>query len=170
MIRSNESNGGLFTRVIDRIVSLFHVVAIATLCIMALLMIYEVVMRYVFNMPAEWALDVVQLVQVTLAFTAAAPVLRDGGHINMELTQTLVKKQTQRRLEILANGICAAGSVWMAVLSWRTFSQSYKISESSYGITLPIYPWKFLVPLCFFILALQFFAMFVKHIQDREPS
>lgn len=170
MIRSNDSNDSTFTRAIDRIISFFQFVAIVTLCIMALLLIYEVVMRYVFNKPAEWVLDVVQLVQVTLAFAAAAPVLRDGGHINMELMQTLVKKRTQRSLEILSNGICAAGSLWMAVLGWRTFSQSYKISESSYGITLPIYPWKFLVPLCFFVLALQFFALFVKHIQNREPS
>lgn len=170
MVRFKDSNDSVFTRAIDRIVSFFHAIAIFTLCLMALLMIYEVVMRYVFNAPAEWALDVVQLVQVTLAFTAAAPVLRDGGHINMEMMQELVKKQTQRRLEILSNGICAAGSLWMAVLGWRSFSQSYKISESTFGITLPIYPFKFLVPLCFFLLALQFLALFVKHIRNRELS
>ena len=170
MMPQKNSNDSVFIRAIDRIVSFFYGIAVATLCLMALLMIYEVIMRYVFNMPAEWALDVVQLVQVTLAFIAAAPVLREGGHINMELMQTLVSNKTQRWLEILSNGICAAGSLWMAALGWRTFIQSYKISESAYGITLPIYPWKFLVPLCFFILALQFFAMFLKHVRSRESS
>ncbi len=168
MDRSKDLKKSLINVVIDRIVSFFHFVAVIALCLMAALLIYDVVMRYFFNRPADWVLDIVQLVQVTLAFTAAAPILRAGGHINMELVQTLVTKKSERNLAILSNGICAAGSLWMSILGWRTFSQSYKISESSYGITLPIYPWKFLVPLCFFILGLQFFSEFIKQIRKQK--
>jgi len=166
--RFTDTPSTVVSRGIDLVISFFHYVAMFTLGIMALLMGYDIVMRFVFNSPAEWVLDVVQLVQVTLAFIAAAPVLRDGGHINMELMEMILGSRGQRRLGILSNGICAVGSLWMAVLGWRTFSQSLRISESSYGISLPIYPWKFLVPLCFFILALQFFAAFLKHLRARR--
>jgi len=167
MTRSTDTPSTAISRCIDSAISFFHYVAMFTLGAMALLMGYDIVMRFVFNRPVEWVLDVVQLVQVTLAFIAAAPVLREGGHINMELLQTSLGPRGQRRIGILSDGICAAGSLWMAVLGWRTFSQSYRIAESSYGISLPIYPWKFLVPLCFFVLALQFFAALLKHFQVR---
>jgi len=155
---------------IDRIVDLFAVVALLSLGVMAVLLLYDVVMRYVFHAPADWVLDVVQLVQVTLAFSAAAPVLRAGGHINMELLPTLVGKRRQRQLELVSNALCAAGCVWMVILSWRTFARSLKIGEAAYGIALPIYPWKFLVPLCFAILALQFIAGFLRHWREREEG
>ncbi len=154
--------------VIDRIVSVSGFIALVSLGVMFALLLYDVAMRYVFHSPADWVLDVVQLVQVTLAFSAAAPVLRAGGHINMELLPTLVGRRRQRQLELLSNCICVAGCVWMAVLSWRTFSRSYQIGEAAYGIALPVYPWKFLVPLCFAILALQFLAGVFRHGRDDE--
>ncbi|MER1967697.1 TRAP transporter small permease [Castellaniella sp. GW247-6E4] len=167
MSGSADVPNNALSRVIDRVTSFFHGVALVTLGVMACLLIYDIIMRYVFHSPTDWVLDVVQLVQVTLAFAAAAPVLRDGGHINMELLSTMVGRRAQRQFDILSNGICTVGSLWMVVLGWRTFSQSYMISESSYGITLPIYPWKFLLPFCFFVLALQFFAMFLNSIRSR---
>lgn len=157
---AEPANNG-FSVAIDRITSFFHFVAMVTISIMACLLIFDVVMRYVFNNPTDWVLDVVQLVQVTLAFAASAPVLRDGGHINMELLQSVISTRMRLVLEMLSNAICAGGSFWMSVLGWRTFTQSYMISESSYGITLPIYPWKFLVPLCFLVLGMQFSGMLI---------
>jgi len=168
MSHQAEPANNAFSVAIDRITSFFHFISIITISVMAVLLVFDVIMRYIFNMPPDWVLDIVQLVQITLAFCAAAPVLRDGGHINMELMRTLVGDRTRMRLEMLSHAICSAGCFWMAVLGWRTFTQSYLISESSYGITLPIYPWKFLVPLSFFILGLQFLAMLLT--LWREPQ
>ena len=170
MIGSMSSSRSDFGRAIDRITAGFGHVALLALGVMAVLLVYDVVMRYVVGRPADWVLDVVQLVQVTLAFTAAAPVLKAGGHINMELLPTLVGPRYQRRLEILSNGICSAGCLWMTILSWKTFSRSYQIAESAYGIALPLYPWKFLLPLCFFVLALEFFALLLEHLRKGERS
>lgn len=168
MTSSASSQTGVLSLVVDRITSFFYAIALLMVGVMACLLLYDVVMRYIFNSPVDWVLDIVQLVQVTLAFTAAAPVLRAGKHINMELLSTMAGKRTRRRLELLSNGICAAGSLWMALLGWRTFSQSYRISESSYGITLPLYPWKLLVFVCFSVLFLQFSALFLKHLRNGD--
>jgi TRAP-type C4-dicarboxylate transport system permease small subunit len=170
MIGSMSSSRSVFRLAIDRITTVFGFVALLALGVMAILLVYDVVMRYVVGRPADWVLDVVQLVQVTLAFTAAAPVLKAGGHINMELLPTLVGPRYQRRLAILSNGICSVGCLWMSILSWKTFSRSYQITEAAYGIALPLYPWKFLLPLCFFVLALEFFASFLEHLRNSERS
>lgn len=166
MARPAEASNNIFSRVVDRVISILRIISIMTVAIMAVLLLYEVFMRYVFNKPPLWVLDVVQLVQVTLAFIAAAPILKDGGHISMEILPAMLSSAGKRKLELLSNTICAAGSFWMMVLGWRTFSQSYQISESSYGITLPIYPWKFLVPFCFFMLGIQFVGMLINQLKN----
>lgn len=166
MARPAEASNNIFSRIIDRVISVLRVISVVTVGVMAVLLLYEVVMRYVFNKPPLWVLDVVQLVQVTLAFTAAAPILKEGGHINMEVLPAMLDSAGRRKLEMLSNAICTAGCFWMVALGWRTFSQSYRIAESSYGITLPIYPWKFLVPFCFFMLGLQFFGMLINQIRN----
>lgn len=154
-----------FFRLVDRIITVTEYVALFALWAMASLLMYDVLMRYVLNRTSDWSLDVVQLVQVTLAYAAAAPVLRSGGHISMEALPSMVSAAAKRRLEIISNGICALGSFWMVVITWKTFVRSYQISEAAYGIALPLYPWKFLVPLCFLLMALQFLRFFIKHIR-----
>lgn len=168
MVRPVEASNNIFSRVVDRVISILRIISIMTVGTMAVLLVYEVIMRYVFNKPPLWVLDVVQLVQVTLAFTAAAPILKEGGHINMEILPSLLGRAARRRLEFMSNIICAVGSFWVVTLSWRTFTQSYRIAESSYGITLPIYPWKFLVPFCFFMLGIQFLGMAVNQLRAKN--
>lgn len=166
MTRAAESPNNVISRTIDYIISILRAISVLTVGVMAVLLLYEVIMRYVFNKPPLWVLDVVQLVQVTLAFTAAAPILKDGGHISMEVLPTFLNDAARRKLELLSNAICTVGCFWMTALGWRTFSQSYQISESAYGISLPIYPWKFLVPFCFFMLGLQFLSMLINQLRQ----
>jgi len=164
-MRSPGSQEMYFFKFVDRIITMAEYVALTALWAMASLLLYDVVMRYVLSRTSDWSLDVVQLVQVTLAYAAAAPVLRSGGHISMEALPSMVSAAAKKWLEILSNGICALGSFWMAAITWKTFVRSYQISEAAYGIALPLYPWKFLVPLCFLLMGLQFFRFFIKHLR-----
>src|SRR5690625_14536 len=98
------------------------------------LLLYDVLMRNVLNMTSDWSLDVVQLVQVLLAFAAATPVLKSGGHISMEALTSISSKSLQRKMRMLSNALCIFGCFWMVALSWHIFKMSYLISEHTYGI------------------------------------
>lgn len=166
-MRSELTSEHWFFRVLDRIVWISKQVSLLSIWVMALLLFYDVFLRNVLNMTSDWSLDVVQLIQVLLAFSAAAPVLKDGGHINMEALSKIVSSSSRRVLDMISNMICTLGCLWMVALSWRTFARSHQIREAAYGIDIPLYPWKFLVPLCFFVLALQFFRMFVNTLRNK---
>lgn len=167
-MRTDSMSDSVFLRVLDRVVQVSQWIAYLALWVMGGLLLYDVLMRNVLNMTSDWSLDVVQLVQVLLAFAAAAPVLKSGGHISMEALTSISSSSLQRKMRILSNALCVLGCFWMVALSWHTFKRSYQISEQAYGIALPLYPWKFLVPLCFFVLALQFFRALVADFYNKK--
>jgi len=166
-MRSDSAEEHVFFRWVDRVVSLFEYLALLALWGMAFLLLYDIVVRYVLDRSSDWSLDVVQLVQVTLAFAAATPVLRAGGHINMEALPAAVSPRTRLGLEMVANAICVLGCLCMVVVTWRTFVRSYEMSELAYAVAIPLSPWKLFIVVSFFLLALQFFRSFVGNLKDR---
>lgn len=132
--------------------------------VIALLLIYEVFMRFVVNNPADWVLDITQLVQAALAFVAASYVLKTGGHVSMNMVTEYLNVEWRRRFAIAASLITLLGSAWMAYLSWNLFVRSFAIREAAYGIDIPLYPWKILVSLCFALMAIQALAMFIDNL------
>lgn len=169
-MQSNPSKENIIFRWVDKAVSLSERLALLALCGMACLLMFDIIVRYIFNRSSDWSLDVVQLVQVTLAFAAATPVLRAGGHINMEALPAMVSPGTKRWLEMLSNGICTAGCLWMVVITWRAFVRSYQISEQAYAVAIPLFPWKFLVVAAFFMLAMQFLRSLVNNIKIKTTD
>lgn len=165
-MRSVTSQEGYFFRVLDRIITASEYLALFALWMIVFLLLSDVTIRYMFHKTSDWSLDVVQLLQVLFAFAASAPVLRLGEHISMNALPSIVSNDTKRRLDILSNGICTMGSIWMVAITWKTFVRSYQISEAAFGVAMPLYPWKFIVPLGFFLLTLQFFRLFVDNFRN----
>jgi TRAP-type C4-dicarboxylate transport system permease small subunit len=148
---------------IDRISHLFGLVGAGIVGILAILLSYDVFMRFVMNNPTDWVLDITQLFQAALAFLATSYVLKIGGHVNMNVLPTFVNNQWKKRLAIVSSILTAIGSGWMAYLCWRLFTKSLMIREASYSLNIPLYPWKFLVPFGFLLLALQSISLAVEY-------
>ena len=144
---------------IHKISDFFGQVSGVLICIMACLLLFDVLMRFLLNAPVDWTLDITQLIQAALAFISMAYVLKVGGHVNMDAVVSNVSPRWKRRLEIIGHGIVALVSGWMVILSWSFFTKSLAISEQAYGIEIPMAPWKFLVPFGFGIMCLQALVM-----------
>jgi C4-dicarboxylate transporter DctQ subunit len=146
--------------------------------LLAILLGYDVIMRYIFNSPTSWVLDITQLIQAAIAFLVAGYVLKIGGHVNMNLLTEFANDKWRRLLSIAAHSLFLIGSGWMSYLSWDLFAKSYRIKEATYSLDLPLYPWKFLVMLCFILMGLQCLVMLIENIlaspdefakQDGKP-
>ncbi|RJR18700.1 MAG: TRAP transporter small permease [Desulfobacteraceae bacterium] len=144
---------------INKISDFLGLVSGILICALACLLIYDVFMRFLFNAPVDWPLDITQLLQAAVAFLAAAYVLKVGGHVNMSALVSNVSPRWGLRLSIVGAAVTCLTSGWMAILSWSLFTKSLAISEQSFGIEIPLAPWKFLVPFGFGLMCLQALAM-----------
>lgn len=75
-----------------------------------------VIMRYVFNFSLEWIEEGARYLALFAAFLVAGPVLRNGGHVALDLLTTGLS-DTARQVHRLAVGVIAL-AVGAAIFAW----------------------------------------------------
>jgi TRAP-type C4-dicarboxylate transport system permease small subunit len=151
-------------RAINGLSTIMGVLSGIIICILAVLLMWDVFMRYVINRPVYWILDITQLLQAAMALMASAYVLKLGGHVNMSAIIAVATKGWKKTLTIVHLSVVALCCGIMAYISWPMFIQSVRIKECPFGISIPLAPWKFLVILGFSLVCLQALAMIVSYV------
>lgn len=135
-------------------------IGMATLTIIALIIMYEVLMRYMFNSPTKWVLETSMMLQVCLAIIPSAYGLMEDSHVIMGAVVEQVKKETKNVFIMINSILGAVGCGFLTYLTWLTAKASITIKESLEITGLPIYPFKITVVIGFALLTLQFIVRF----------
>lgn len=69
----------------DRILSIMAVISGVMVGFMMLAVSYSVIMRYFFNSPSAWVMEITTYLLLYIAFLGAPWLLRHGGHVNVDL-------------------------------------------------------------------------------------
>ncbi len=127
-------------------------VALLTLLISA-----EVFSRYVLNHPHAWMLDVQTMLYGTLFMTAGAYTLSKNGHVRGDVLYGFFQPRTQATLDLILYFVFfLPGVIAMTYAGWSFFSDSLAIREQTFSAdSLPVYPFKFIIPLSGGALLLQ---------------
>lgn len=105
------------TRFMDRIVVAAGYVGAILAVVMALAIVYDVVLRFFFNRPTTWALDLVRYLLICITLLLAAWVLRGEGHVKIDIIVRLLKPKTQAIIS------CVTGVLIMvacAIFFWQS--------------------------------------------------
>ena len=78
----------MFVRLLNTLISVSALVGGLLVLITALLVGFEVIMRYVFNSPTLWTFDVTIFLIMYSAFLGFAFTLREGKHVRLEARNT----------------------------------------------------------------------------------
>ena len=157
--------GDALTRAIDRLTAAVAR-AVAWLIIpMVGGLVYEVVARYGFDAPTEWAYDLTYMLYGTLFMLGSAYTLQRGGHIR---TDTFYAEWSPRRraiVDVLCYLIFFLPPVTVFLVLgteyfWKSYQQNERIVTSPW---LPIvWPFKLVMPVTAALLLLQGVAELVK--------
>lgn len=127
------------------------------LAFMALTILCDAIMRYVFGAPTSWSLEVNTFLIVYIAVMTGADVQRTDSHIRITFFSDMAGMAGRRLIQI-ATGL--VGVTFCAIMTWRgalLAYQAYDYGErvsSSFGTPLAI-PYA-LLPIGFGALAIQF--------------
>jgi TRAP-type mannitol/chloroaromatic compound transport system permease small subunit len=118
---------------------------------------WEVFSRYVLNQPHAWMLDVQIMLYGTLFMTAGAYTLSKNAHVRGDVLYGFFQPRTQATLDLILYFVFfLPGVVAMTYAGWRFFGDSYAIREQTFSaVAIPLYPFKFIIPLSGGILLLQ---------------
>lgn len=131
------------------------------------LITWEVYSRYVLNKPHAWALDVQIMLYGTLFMLAGAYTLAKNGHVRGDVLYGFFRPRTQATIDLVLYIVFfIPGIVALSYAGWTFAQESAAIREQTFSAdALPIYPFKFMIPLAGVLLLLQGIVEIVRCIQ-----
>lgn len=121
------------------------------------LITWEVFSRYVLNRPHAWALDAQIMLYGALFMAAGAYTLAKNGHVRGDVLYGFFRPRTQASIDLaLYLLFFIPGTVALTFAGWQYAAESAAIREQTFSAeALPLYPFKFMIPLAGVLLLLQ---------------
>lgn len=157
--------------IVGRIVS---VIAIA----FAVIIIYDVFMRYFIGEPTRWAFDLTKQLYGFYFIMLGGYALRHQAHVRVDLITEQLGRTTRRWVEAAGYVIFFFPFAWVfARRSWDFALTSWKQGEVTYGaVQMPVYPLKMAMFIAAVLLLVQGISEFLKlvlgkadHLEPMEP-
>ena len=118
---------------------------------------WEVFSRYALNKPHAWALDAQSMLYGTLFMMAGAYTLSKNGHVRGDVLYGFFRPRTQASIDLVLYVLFfMPGIVALTWAGWNYASESLAIREQTFSAEpLPLYPFKFMIPLAGGLLLMQ---------------
>jgi TRAP-type mannitol/chloroaromatic compound transport system permease small subunit len=130
---------------------------------LALIVGYDVVLRYVFNSPTRWAYELSVMFFGTFVLLGGAYTALKNGHVNMDVVYGLFSLRIRALLDVITFFVAFAFVGVLVWKGWETAWESIKILEEDSTLWgPPIYPFRTMLPLGAFLLLLQLIAKFIR--------
>lgn len=142
---------------VDRLSTFIGKVFAWAALVLTLMISWEVFSRYVMNKPHAWMLDFQIMLYGTLFMTAGAYTLSKNGHVRGDVLYGFFKPRTQATIDLILYFVFfLPGITALTWAGWNYFGESLAIREQTFSAEpLPMYPFKFIIPLSGGILLLQ---------------
>lgn len=129
--------GGKTDRILDGIIKFFGVIAGILFMMMALIVTYNVIMRYFVVRPPVWAIETTEYIMVYSTFLAAAWILRVDGHVKIDIVVIRLSPKSQHILNIV---VSLLGLVSCGLLAWYGMEATYSLLSREV-IMMKMIPW-----------------------------
>jgi TRAP-type mannitol/chloroaromatic compound transport system permease small subunit len=118
---------------------------------------WEVFSRYVLNVPHDWNLNVQIMLYGVLFMMAGAYTLSKNNHVRGDVLYGFFRPRTQASIDLLLYVVFfLPGIVALTWAGWSYAMDALAIREKTFSATpLPLYPFKFVIPLAGGLLLLQ---------------
>lgn len=123
------SHGNRFTRAVDRVSDLSGVFVAFWTINAVLAYFYEVVMRYVFNMPTIWVHEASYLLFGMQYLLAGAFALLHGSHVRVDILYVKLPERGRAGIDIFTSIFFFVFVLALMGTSWRFFFDSYLMDE-----------------------------------------
>lgn len=143
---------------LERFFALISGLAVFSLMVLA---VVSVSGRNILNAPLPGYVDWIEQAMPLIAFTGISYVMREGGHIRMDIVVGQLRGRTLYIVELITTLAVLTLMLLLLWGSWAHFQRSFDFAapmwsrDSSMDIALPIWPAKLVAPVAFGVLCLR---------------
>jgi TRAP-type mannitol/chloroaromatic compound transport system permease small subunit len=135
------------------------------ICPMLFIMIWEIVMRYFFNSPSQWAYEISLFLYGAYIALGGAYTHLASGHVNVDIIWGKLSQRGRAMLDILTSGFAF---LFLGVLFWVSLKitiNSWQIGETTMSHWKPIYyPLRTTLPVGCFLFLMQVVAKLIRDV------
>jgi TRAP-type mannitol/chloroaromatic compound transport system permease small subunit len=132
---------------------------------MLAIMVWEIVLRYFFNSPSQWAYEISLFVFGAYIVLGGAYTHLSGGHVNVDIIWGKLSPRGRAIVDIVTSGFAF---LFLGVLFWTSLQitiNSWQIGETSMSHWKPIYyPLRTTLPVGCFLFLMQVVAKLIRDI------
>jgi C4-dicarboxylate transporter DctQ subunit len=160
-----------FARAINRLTWLAEVLAEVGLAVLLLIVFHEVIVRYVFNSPTLYSVELSEYLLVWVVFMSIAWVLKEDRHVAVTFAVDMMPQKVRQGLRLVTSLLTMA---FLGVLIWQggrtartAFLGDY---HSSSLLNFPMWIPYILIPLGALFLSLQYIVNILEIIQSLKSK
>jgi TRAP-type C4-dicarboxylate transport system permease small subunit len=154
---------GILDRIIDTMAFLAGVLLVAAVLIVC----FEIFMRYFAHKPQVWTVEICEYILFTLAFLGAPGLLKEGGHVSIDIFLTGFGPKGRSYLGLFSTALGIAVS---AVICWFSIITSYECYKSGVlmtkTLTIPKHYFLVLITVGYLFLLFVFARQFLGHLRS----
>lgn len=142
----------------------------ALIAVTNIIVVIEVLMRYAFNKPLRWGLDVTLALMIAFSLLATGYVQQRKTHITFGLVVEHLPRRAKRIVAIISTAISA---ILCGIIAWQGVpltSASLALHEKSGQQILPWAPFKAMVIVGFGLWCLMFIKEFIELVSSKSSA
>lgn len=154
-------------RIINTLSNIAGYLSALAIVIATLAITEGVLVRYIFRTPTIWQVELAVYMLMCATFLGSPWVLKEKGHINIQLITSRFSKRTNAVLNLSTSLIAFGFCVLVAWKGWIMWYEAYEggwVSESLWSVPL-VYPY-LTIPVGMSLTALQFLVTIHECVQD----
>lgn len=119
----------------------------------------DITLRYLFLRPLGWVKEISEYILVVLGFLVAAWILKDDGHVKMDLVLTKVSPKAQTLMNIVTSTI---STIVVLVITWFSVRVTLQFYQTKLVAPTVLEPQKWILLTPIFLGALLLAIQFVR--------
>lgn len=148
---------GKITDIFDHVLNFLASLASALILISWFIVCLEIVMRYFLKSPLSWVVEVTEYIMLYSTFMGAAWLLRDEGHVKVDLVFNMLKPSNKAMLDFvtsLLGMIACLIVIWYGIQS--TLIQYHEGIRTFTAMLIHKWPFIMIIPFGTLLLFIQF--------------
>jgi len=135
------------------------------LYVLMLIIVYDVILRYVFSAPTNWSFHISYMIGGTICAMGAAYTLQIDRHVHIDILYRTFPLEKRLLINIIGMLVLFFPAMFfLTKFAWiRAINAWIILEKGSYGFWYPpIYPYRTIIAIGFTLLLIQGLAVFIR--------
>jgi len=147
------------TIIFDRIVGFAHILAGILLIFAMVSVSAAIASRYLLGHPIGWVIEISEYILLYVTFLVAAWVLREEGHVKMEIVLSRLNPRVQSLINTITSAISA---IICLILTWYGVKVTWDLFQGGYFTPTILELPKFIIIAVIFVGSFLLFVQFMR--------